>query len=155
MAAPMHDESLGAAWRRGKDEARSLGDEAAGIAGDIRTLLQSEVALAKAEVHEQISLAVKIAIWGGVALVAGLLMATFAFITLFVALDLVMPQWLAGLVTTAILAVIAAVGALMARARLKAMTVVPKKTIDSVREDVRWAKDQLRSTTTSSASGTP
>lgn len=151
----MEDSSLGGAWRRGRDEARGLGEEAAGIAADLRGLLQSEVELAKAEVREQVALGVKVAIWGGVALVAALVMTVFVFLTIFFALDTFMPEWLAALVTTGILALLAAFAGWMAYSRVKSMTVVPKKTIHSVKEDVRWAKGQLQSSPTSSASGAP
>lgn len=151
----MEDNSLGAAWRRGRDEARGLGEETAGIAADLRSLLQSEVELAKAEMREQAGLAAKIAAWGAIALVMSMVMTVFVFLTVFFALDTVMPDWLAALVTTALLAVLAAFAGWMAYSRVKSMTVVPKKTIDSVKEDVRWAKGQLRSSPTSSASGAP
>ena len=53
-----------------------------------------------------------------------------------------------------LLAVLTMTAALAARSRLKRLTVVPKRTVHSVREDVQWAKDQLKSRRTTSAGAT-
>jgi uncharacterized membrane protein YqjE len=133
--------------RSGGAEFRDLRDEAAGIAEDLRDLLQSEVGLAKAEVREQINLVVRSAIWGGIAAVAALLTLGFAGLTGMYALDLVLPLWLSALIVTAVLLTIAAIAGLMVKARIKQLSVVPKRTVHSIREDVAWAKRQLKSST--------
>ena len=90
-------------------------------------------------------LAKNIAIFGGVALVAAMLGLLFVFVTIMVALAAIMPWPAAALLTTVLLLLIAGGAGLFAYTKFKQLTVVPKKTIRSVREDVRWAKEQLRS----------
>ena len=59
-----------------------------------------------------------------------------------------MPTWLAALIVTVVYAAIA--GALIATGRKQvreAAPPVPEQTIDSVKEDVQWAKTRTRSAT--------
>lgn len=147
-------ESFGEQFRRGRDEARQIGEEFAGIAEDMRQLARSEVELAKAEVREQIQLVTRAAIYGAVAAVVALIALGLLFITLRDVLDLWMPTWAASLITTGVALLVAAIGGWLAYIRIKQVTVVPKKTMSSVKEDVQWARDQLRSSATLSTSGT-
>jgi len=142
------EDGIRADARRASDEARALGEELGGIADDLRDLLRGEVELARAEAREQVSLVVRSAIWGGVAVVAALLTLVFIAVTAMFALDTVLPAWLAALIVTAALAVIAGVCGLVVRSRLRQVSVVPRKTIGSLREDVEWARAQLKSSTT-------
>ena len=146
-------EGLGEQVRRGRDEARALGEEFAGIADDLRSLARNEVELAKAEMREQVSIGVKLAIWGGVAALMALVTTFFVFLTVMFALDAAMPLWAAALITTGIALLFTAVAGLLAYRRVKQLTVVPKKTMTSVKEDVQWAKDQLKSSATLSTNG--
>lgn len=155
MLEPMADEGLSDRLRRGRDEARGLGEEAAGIAADLRGLLQSEIALARAEMREQVSTLVQVAIWGGVALATALIASVFVFITVMAVLDTFLAHWAAALVTTVLVSAISGTAAWVAYGRVKSLTVVPRKTISSVREDVRWARGQLQSSPISSGSGRP
>lgn len=141
-------DSLGDDLRRGRDEARGLGEEAGQIAQDLRDLLRSEVQLAKAETREQINLAIRSAIWGAVAALCALLALVFVALTIMFALWVVLPMWLSALIVTAGLFVIAGLAGLMAYARIKQISVVPKRTVSSLKEDVAWAKAQLKSSTT-------
>lgn len=141
--------------RRGTDEVRGISEELGGIADDLRDLVRTEVELAKAEVREQVSLVVKSAIFAGVALVAAMLTLIWVALTATYALDLAMPLWLAALIVTVALGAVAAISGLMVKSRMKQVSVVPKRTMNSVKEDVTWAKQQLKSNTNSSASATP
>ncbi|MGE5597222.1 MAG: phage holin family protein [Hyphomicrobiales bacterium] len=145
-------ESLGDQFRRSRDEARSIGEEFAGIADDMRELARSEVELAKAEMREQMQLATRAAIYGAIAAVIALVTLTFLFLTLRAVLDVWMPEWLATLITAGVALVLTAIAGWLAYARIKQLTVVPKKTVSSVKEDVRWARDQLKSSATLNAS---
>ncbi len=141
--------------RRGTDEVRGISEELGGIADDLRDLVRTEVELAKAEVREQVSLVVKSAIFAGVALVAAMLTLIWVALTATYALDLAVPLWLAALIVTVALGAVAAISGLMVKSRIKQVSVVPKRTMNSVKEDVTWAKQQLKSNTNSSASATP
>ena len=146
-------ESFGDQFRRGREEARSIGEEFAGIAEDVRNLARSEVELARTEMREQMQLAIRIAIWGGIAAVIALITLGLVFLSIRDVLDIWLYKWAATLITTGIALLLAAIAGLIAYQRVKQLTVVPKKTMSSVKEDVRWAKDQVKSSATLSASG--
>ena len=148
------ESSLGDAMRRGREELRDAGEEFAGIVADIREIARGEVELAKAEMGEQAALMTRTAIWGGIAAVLGLLALTWVFVTMTFVLAEFLPAWAAAAITLGVLAVLTMTAALAARSRLKRLTVVPKRTVHSVREDVQWAKDQLKSRRTTSAGAT-
>lgn len=148
------ESSLGDAMRRGREELRDVGDEFAGIVSDLREIARGEVELAKAEMGEQVSALVRTAIWGGVAAVLGLLALTWVFVTMTLVLDTFMDAWAAAAVTLGVLAVLTIGAGLAAASRMKQVTIVPKRTVHSVREDVQWAKDQLKSRRTTSAGAT-
>jgi len=148
------ESSLDDAMRRGREELRDVGDEFAGIVSDLREIARGEVELAKAEMGEQVSALVRTAIWGGVAAVLGLLALTWVFVTMTLVLDTFMDAWAAAAVTLGVLAVLTIGAGLAAASRMKKVTIVPKRTVHSVREDVQWAKDQLKSRQTTSAGAT-
>jgi hypothetical protein len=62
------------------------------------------------------------------------------------ALNAIMPAWLAALIVAVIYGAIAAFLALRGRDKVKQATpLVPEQTIETVKEDVEWAKTQMRS----------
>jgi hypothetical protein len=128
---------------RGREEARGIQDDVASILNDLRDLAGNEMALARAELSEQLAFSRDAAIAGGVAATAALLTLIFAALTLMFALDEGMPLWVAALLTTAALGALAGAAFFVLRARAKQITVVPKKTLESVNEDVQWARKQL------------
>lgn len=140
-------EGLGHQMRRGRQEVRDLGGELSGIASDVRTHARTQAELAKAELGEQAGIALRVAIWGGVALVAAALMLVFLFLTVMFAISTALPLWAGALITTALLLAIAAAAGGLAYLRLRQVSVVPKRTVRSLKEDVRWAREQLRSST--------
>jgi uncharacterized membrane protein YqjE len=139
--------------RRGGNEAREIGSEIAGIADDLRQIFQTETELAKAEMRESVQAAVRGAIWSGVTAVLGILLLTFLALAGMFALDLVMPLWAAALVTAGVILVLAAIGGFMAMQRFKQVKVMPSKAIGHMREDLSWAKTQLKSSVTSNGRG--
>ena len=111
------------------------------LASETATLVRQELDLAKAEMREKGRQAGPgfglIGAAGGVTLLA--LGALTAFFIL--ALDGVMPNWLAALIVAAVYGAIAAV--LYTRGKGKvddAGSPAPRKTIETVKEDVEWAK---------------
>jgi hypothetical protein len=62
------------------------------------------------------------------------------------ALSKAMDVWLAALIVTVVYAAIAGVLALQGRERIQQATPpVPEQTVETVKEDVQWAKTQLPS----------
>lgn len=119
------------------------------------TLVHKELELVKLELTENVELAKaelmakgKQAGVGGAALagaaVAGLLALGALTAFLILALDGAMPAWAAALVVTAVWALVALPLALFGRERIKDIgSPVPQRTVQSVKEDVAWLKDQM------------
>jgi len=129
-----------------KQELELARAEATRVGEGVLTLARQELQLAKAEMSEKGKKAGAgagiLGISGGVALLAGGAFTAF----LILALDGVMPNWLAALLVAGAYAVVAAVLFSVGKNRVQeAGPFVPEQTIDSVKEDVQWAKTQIGS----------
>jgi uncharacterized membrane protein YqjE len=118
------------------------------LASETSTLVHQELELAKAEMLEKGRKAGAgfgmIGAAGAVALLA--LGALTAFLIL--ALDGVMPNWLAALIVGIVYAAIAAVLYLLGKDRVEdAGSPAPRQTIETLKEDVTWAKHPTTSAT--------
>jgi len=120
---------------------RGIGRLAKDLSGQFSTLARQEAALAAAELSEKGKKAGTAAGMLGAALLAGLLMLGSLTAFLIIALALALPNWAAALIVTALWGVAAAVLAVQGRRKMSEMgTPVPEKTIESMKEDVRWLK---------------
>ena len=110
------------------------------------TLVRQELELAKAEVAEKGKQAgMGAGILGGAGLF-GLLALGALTACLVMALDTGMDGWLAALIVTAVYAAIAGVLALTGKNKVReAGPAVPEQTLETVKEDVEWAKTQKQS----------
>ncbi len=135
---------------------RSLPELVKQLTEQTTTLLRQEIELAKVEAKEAVDIAkaemtekAKEAGKGagmlGAAGVLGLLagIAFTAFLILVLATFL--PDWLAALIVTVLYAAIAGVLALRGKKQLQEIDPAPKQTIETVKEDIEWAKTQNRS----------
>jgi hypothetical protein len=118
------------------------------LATETSTLVRQEIDLAKAEMTDRGKRAGKGA--GMLAAGAGVALLAFGALTagVIAALDLAMPTWLAALIVTVVYGAIAAVLVQIGRKQVQeAAPPVPEETIESVKEDVQWAKTRTRSAT--------
>jgi hypothetical protein len=109
-------------------------------------LIRKELELAKAELSQKGKVAGAGAGLLGGAAALGLLAAgaLTAFIVLL--LSEAMDAWLAALIVSVIYAAVAAALALAGRERVRAgMPPAPEQTVESVKEDVQWAKNRAKS----------
>jgi uncharacterized membrane protein YqjE len=123
---------------------RSMGELLGDLSSQTTELIRDEIQLAKVELTEKAREAgVGAAILAGAALVALLAMgALTAFLIL--VLGEAMPHWAAALVIFALYAAAATSLAFWGRNRLRqAGSPVPETTVQTLKEDVRWAKRQL------------
>jgi hypothetical protein len=128
---------------------RPLGDLVKQLANQTSTLVRQEIDLAKAEVTEKGRVAGKGAgmLSGGA--VAGLLAAGALTACAILALNRAMADWLAALIVALVLGAVAAVLALQGRNRIKHATPpVPQQTVETLKEDVEWAKTRTPSART-------
>jgi uncharacterized membrane protein YqjE len=125
---------------------RPIGELLRQLSQETTRLVHQEIELAKAELTQKGKQAGMGAGLFGAAGVIGLL-ALAALTTCFIlALDAVMPAWLAALLVAVVYGAIAAVLAMQGRNKVKQATPpVPEQTIETVKEDVQWAKTQMRS----------
>jgi uncharacterized membrane protein YqjE len=123
---------------------RSMGEVLRDIVGNIQDIFRSEFLLAKAEIQEETAKAVRT----GIPLVIGGLLSLYAlgFILLAIVhgLSTVMETWLAALIVGVGVLVVSMALIAAGRKRLKQVKVVPEKTIETVKENVQWAKSQIR-----------
>lgn len=145
MAIEVHrGEPIADQLRRGRDELRGVREEASSIAGELRVLARKELELAQAEFAESVGHSRNAAIFGGLTGIAAMLTLVFGALTLMFVLDLAMPMWVAALITMGTLAGVTLIAALLMRTHIKGISLTPKRTIESVNEDVRWARSQLK-----------
>ena len=127
---------------------RPIGELFKQLSEETSMLIRQELALARAELTEKGKEAGKGAGLFGGAGVAGL-MALGAF-TAFVILllDKGMATWLAALIVAVVYGAVAGVLAMRGRERVQQATPpTPEQTVETVKEDVEWAKSQARSAT--------
>ncbi len=124
---------------------RSIGELIADVVTTVQEIMRSEVRLARTEVGEEMTKAAaasKMLIAAGVlALFAG----AFALVTVFCALILVWPPWLVALIITVVLGAVAGFMLSAGIARWKLFHPKPEKTIETVKENVEWARNQIKS----------
>jgi uncharacterized membrane protein YqjE len=119
------------------------------LAEQTNTLVKQEIELAKAELTEKGKIAGAGAGMLGAAALVGLLAAGALTACLIALLATAVDHtWLAALIVALVYAAIATVLALRGRDRIREATPpAPEKTIESVKEDVEWAKTRTRSAT--------
>lgn len=117
------------------------------------TLARQEIALAKTEMSEKASKAAKnaaaIAVGGAVAYLGAIVLLLGVTVIVYFALDRMgVPNWLAGLLSFLIVGGgTALVGYLMLQKGLSALkneSMVPEKTVESLKEDKQWLTNQTK-----------
>jgi uncharacterized membrane protein YqjE len=125
---------------------RSMGELLRQLSEQTTRLVHQELELAKAELQQKGKEAgAGAGLFGGAGALglAALGALTACFI---LALNAIMPAWLAALIVAVVYGAIAAFLALRGRDKVKQATpLVPEQTIETVKEDVEWAKTQMRS----------
>ncbi|MCW3002503.1 MAG: phage holin family protein [Conexibacter sp.] len=119
---------------------RSVADLLKELSQETSTLVRQEMALARAELTEQGKRAGTGAGMLGGAGVAGLLTLGSLTAMVIALLDTAMATWLAALIVTVVWAAVAGVLALQGRNKIKEATPPAPQTVETVKEDARWAK---------------
>ena len=125
---------------------RPIGELFSKLSAETSTLIRQEMELARAELTEKGKEAGKGAgLFGGAGAV-GLLGAGALTAGLILLLDTAIAGWLAAVLVGLVYVAVAAVLAMQGRNRIQAATPpMPEQTIDTVKEDVEWAKTRARS----------
>jgi MFS family permease len=122
---------------------RPVGELLKQLSNETTTLVKQELELAKAEMAQKGKQAGTGAGLFGGAGVVGLLAGIALTLTLIYALGTGMQDWLAALIVTVLWAAVAGVLALTGKKKVQeASPVMPEQTVETVKEDVQWAKTQ-------------
>jgi membrane protein len=124
--------------------AKGTGPLLRSIAADIQILVSKQIELAKQEFGEMVGTRAKAVGVFGAAAVLGLFVIGFLGMAGAEALDLVLPRWAAMLIVAGVFGILAAVAIVAARRWLRSSASKPELTQESLKEDVRWAKQQLK-----------
>jgi uncharacterized membrane protein YqjE len=126
-----------------RDEADSLGELFSRLTADLSKLVRDEVELAKVELTGTVQ-EMRTA---GMSIGAAGLFGVMAFLLLSFAaawgLAEVVPEGVAFLIVGAVYGAVALALAAIGRQRLKAVKPVPEQTVETLKEDVAWAKQQV------------
>jgi hypothetical protein len=143
-------------YESGTGEDKSIAQLLGELIADAQELMRKEVLLAKLEVKEEINKAkdgaISLGIGGVVAAIGGLLL--IQMLVHFLATVVGIPLWVSYLIVGGLLAIVGVVLLLRGKSRVTAIDPVPHETIESVRKDVEWIKEQTPSERTSTPPAT-
>jgi membrane protein len=123
---------------------RSVSDVLQDIIGNLQQIVRDEFRLAKADVEDKARRAARPASILAAGAVLGLYGLGFLLLAGVYGLSLVIAPWLAALLVGAVLAIVAAILVSSGRTRLKQIDPVPEKTVQSMKENVQWTKEQIK-----------
>ena len=125
-------------------EERSIGELFGELSQDMALLVRQEAQLAKTEMQTKLSRVtgdlVSLAAGGVVALVGGL--AVTAAIILLLIDPIGVKPWLAALIVGALLGIVGWVMLQRGLKDLKRTDPTPRRTVETIKEDIQWAKEQ-------------
>ena len=125
---------------------RPIGEVASALTRDLSLLIRQELELAKAEMRQKGRIALPGLGMMGAAGVVGLLAAGALTAFVILLLSLFLDEWLAALLTALALAGVAAALALAGKGRVEEVgSPLPEQTIETMKEDAEWMKEQARS----------
>jgi uncharacterized membrane protein YqjE len=125
----------------GDPRERGIGELVKDLSSQTSTLVRQELALAQAELQQKGKLAGKGAGMLGGAAAAALLALGALSAALITLLDDAMATWVAALIVTALWAIVALVLAKAGQSALQRATPPVPQTVETVKEDVQWAKN--------------
>lgn len=123
-----------------RTENASLGDLISRMTGDFSTLVRKEMELAKVETKEEITKAGKAGGKLGAAAITGYLALLFLSFAVVFLLDYWMPLPVAFLIVAVVYAIATAILGQNGRKQLKTVNPSPDQTVETLKEDVQWAK---------------
>jgi uncharacterized membrane protein YqjE len=126
-----------------REETPSLGELFSRLTADLSKLMRDEVELAKVEINEAVQGVRTAGISMGAAGVLGLM--AFVLLSFAAAWGLaeIVPAGVAFLIVGGAYGLVALALLAIGRQRLKTVKPVPEQTIETVKEDVAWAKQQM------------
>jgi hypothetical protein len=117
------------------------------IVDDIRELFREEVALARAEVRQEISALSSVAIWLAVGAAAAAFALSFLLLGVAQAIALLIgwPVWTGYIAMAVLLGIAAAIALQSARSRARRVSTVPPQTVETIKETKEWIQGRMSS----------
>ena len=123
---------------------RSISEILQDVLRNLQEIVRSEVRLAKTEMREEFMKAKSAALLMAVGALCGIFTVFFLLLAAVYALTLVVPNWAAALIVTAILVAVAAITMTGGIKQFKRVHPAPEKTVETMKENVKWAKQQVK-----------
>jgi hypothetical protein len=122
----------------------SLPDLVSGIVDDIRTLVSQEMALGRAEVLQEINKTKRAVIAVSAGIAAGAVGVLFLLLLLVHVIHEAggLPLWGSYAIVGGVLVVIGCILFFLGKRQASEVNLVPRQTIESIKENVQWIKDQ-------------
>lgn len=125
-------------------ESRSLAEIIQDAFRNVQEIVRLEVRLAKTEVREELTKAKASGIMLGLGAVIGLYAGLFLLFAAVYALAFLIPIWAAALFVGGVLALISALMITNGIKQFKTIQPTPERTVESLKENIEWAKQQAR-----------
>jgi len=122
----------------------TLGDLFTSLTSDLTTLVRKEIDLARTETMEKVTGVTRnvvMMVAGGLVAYAGLIALIMAAIFL---LNRSLSLWVSALIVGIVVVVVGVILLMVGKSSLGNMTVVPEKTVESMKENTEWAKEQVK-----------
>jgi uncharacterized membrane protein YqjE len=120
----------------------SLGELFSQLTSDLSALMRDEVQLAKVELKEEVARAGRAGgLLGGAAFAGYMVVVTLSFALAWGLAEVMAVGW-AFLIVAVVWAVVGGFLYLRGRQQLNAVKLVPEQTVETLKEDVQWAKNQ-------------
>ncbi|MBI1896826.1 MAG: phage holin family protein [Acidobacteria bacterium] len=123
---------------------RPMTDIVKDVLGNVQEIVRSEVRLARAEVREEVQKTISGTKLLAIGVFIGLYAVGFVLLGIVAALATAVSTWAAALVVGFGLLIVAGICAMAGRSRLRRVTPKPERTIETMKENLQWMKDQTK-----------
>jgi hypothetical protein len=123
---------------------RSISDVLRSIVDNVQDIVRSELRLAQTEIGVELAKAKGAGVLLGVGLACGLFAVLFGLLGAVFGLGNVVPMWAASLIVAAPLGLAGACLYSAGRKRLRGVHAVPERAVETARESIEWAKQQIK-----------
>ena len=123
---------------------RTFADVLQDIVDNVQTIIRSEIRLVKTELKEETAKAARATGIIAAGAILGLYAVGFLLLTLARALETVTAPRLASLIVAVLVGLASFIAISAGRTRMKHVHPTPDKTIQTVKENVEWVKDQTK-----------
>ncbi len=141
---PEFPSGAGAGRAREPNPERSTVDVIKDIVANVQEIIRSEFRLARAEMTQKARSASRAVIMIAAGAIVGLYALAFILVCIYNALSYAIWPWLSALIIGVVLGIIGGGTLLAGRRLLKQVNPTPERTVQSVKEDVEWIKNQTR-----------